>query len=35
MKFVETKLDSGRYVNMKEVCQILLKKETNKAIVIT
>lgn len=32
MKFIETKLDSGRYVNMKEVCQILLKKETNRVL---
>lgn len=32
MKFVETMIDSGRYVNMKEVCQILLKKETNRVL---
>lgn len=32
MKFVETMVDCGRYVNLKEVTQILLKKETNRVL---
>lgn len=32
MKFVETKLESNRFVNLKEVTQILLKKDTNRIL---